>query len=421
MNKPFLRAAMEADCQRIARGELNKEEVVRRCLLEMRDCFQKVTTSAHMLDTAVSKYYGGKETTDASKFQTLAVAVAVCGMCKGRMDLKQDSTDPRSPRVIHCEACKKVYTFRSKGEVSKTTIICPLCEFGVVKIVIPDKGTEMHMCPYCNEHPPAPPDGPADGQAGNFVCWNCAHDACPLAGRLLGGHVDVAPCRESCGGVMRLKKKKDGSSYFLSCNNYPACKGKAFFLPDFFKSAVPQEQQVCAGCTSAAGMPVRKLLLAKDFSKAPPFVSNQPFLLCVGCDGLFQEVGQEAFKIARSAPVSHNNQNQNNQNQNNNYQMNYNTHAHNSNTGPAPLGPLPSDYGGALSGKNDFKSRGRGGGGRGNYNAKNTTNSSDGAPMCECKEAAHKLTVKKEGANQGREFWGCSARGDKKCGFFMWA
>lgn len=221
---------MEADCQSIARGELNKEDVVSRCLQNMRECFQKVSTSAHMLDTAVSKYYGAKEAADVSKYQTLERAVAVCGICKGQMDLKQDSSDPRSPRVLNCNACKKSYSFRSKGEVSKTAIICPLCEFGVIKIIIPDKGAVMHMCPYCNEHPPPPPHGTADSQAGNFVCWNCAHEACPQAGRLPGGHVDVAPCKEAgCVGTMRLKKKKEGTAFFLCCNNYPACKGRSFF------------------------------------------------------------------------------------------------------------------------------------------------------------------------------------------------
>jgi DNA topoisomerase-3 len=32
LNKPHLRAAMELDCQRVARGELAKEVAVRKCM-----------------------------------------------------------------------------------------------------------------------------------------------------------------------------------------------------------------------------------------------------------------------------------------------------------------------------------------------------------------------------------------------------
>lgn len=40
MSAPHLRAAMELDCTRIARGEDTKEAVVERCITMMKQCFQ---------------------------------------------------------------------------------------------------------------------------------------------------------------------------------------------------------------------------------------------------------------------------------------------------------------------------------------------------------------------------------------------
>jgi DNA topoisomerase III len=36
LNKPFLRSSMELDCQRITRGELRKEDMIRNCLEQMK-------------------------------------------------------------------------------------------------------------------------------------------------------------------------------------------------------------------------------------------------------------------------------------------------------------------------------------------------------------------------------------------------
>ena len=55
LNKPYLRAAMEADCQKIVRGEVLRTEVVTACLNEMQIRFLQAVDQASKLDVAVAK------------------------------------------------------------------------------------------------------------------------------------------------------------------------------------------------------------------------------------------------------------------------------------------------------------------------------------------------------------------------------
>ncbi len=48
LNKPYLRASMEQDCQKIVRGEMRREDMVRNCLDQMkvlRDLFVSKPTN----------------------------------------------------------------------------------------------------------------------------------------------------------------------------------------------------------------------------------------------------------------------------------------------------------------------------------------------------------------------------------------
>lgn len=58
LNKPYLRAAMEADCQKIVRGQVLRSDVVAACLKEMKTRFLQAVSQASKLDDAVSKVAG---------------------------------------------------------------------------------------------------------------------------------------------------------------------------------------------------------------------------------------------------------------------------------------------------------------------------------------------------------------------------
>ena len=66
MTRPFLRAEMEKECKKVARGEVSREEMVRRCLETMKVCFERCEEEGGSLLEAVGRYFrrrgeGGRE------------------------------------------------------------------------------------------------------------------------------------------------------------------------------------------------------------------------------------------------------------------------------------------------------------------------------------------------------------------------
>jgi len=99
--KHYLRAAMEQDCQRIARNEVPKQTVVDRCLEEMRKIFLQATQQADKLDAAVAKHLAngpgaGAAGTGANQqdYQVVAPGFSRCGVCDSMMDLQVPYLSP---------------------------------------------------------------------------------------------------------------------------------------------------------------------------------------------------------------------------------------------------------------------------------------------------------------------------------------
>lgn len=87
LNKPFLRAAMESDCQKIAKGELSRADVVKNCLAKMKDCFITCNREATKLDDAMAKRFQTYGATGAG-FTVLQARFSQCGVCQSFMDFR---------------------------------------------------------------------------------------------------------------------------------------------------------------------------------------------------------------------------------------------------------------------------------------------------------------------------------------------
>jgi DNA topoisomerase-3 len=87
LNKPQLRALIEADCQRVAKGEARKEDVVRKCLEGMRQCFLVCSREATKLDASMEKHFAVLGAGDG-EHRVVAPALSRCGVCRGAMDLR---------------------------------------------------------------------------------------------------------------------------------------------------------------------------------------------------------------------------------------------------------------------------------------------------------------------------------------------
>nr|XP_020443489.1 DNA topoisomerase 3-alpha isoform X1 [Monopterus albus] len=195
-----------------------------------------------------------------------------------------------------------------------------------------------------------------------------------------------------CGRDMVLKKKREGNSKYLSCVGYPACKTVVWF-PDTVLD-VTRDDSVCPTCQP---WPIHMLKFKFRRGSLPPMMPLE-FVSCIGgCDETLREVLD--LKYLRAAGGGGGGGGRGDD--------------------PQPLRPEPP----RAPQSNPQASRplvpswipqprpppaGSSG----------SVDSSNDVIVCNCGQAALLLTVRKDGPNQGRQFYKCNAG---SCNFFLWA
>ncbi|XP_061568007.1 DNA topoisomerase 3-alpha [Cololabis saira] len=225
----------------------------------------------------------------------------------------------------------------------------------------------------------------------------------------------------SCGRDMVLKRKREGNGKYLSCVGFPACKTAVWF-PDTVLE-VSRDESVCPTCQPS---PVHMLQLKFRRGSLPPMMPLE-FVGCIGgCDETLREVLDLRYLRA----------------------------------GGGGVGGGDGGGGGSRGGGGRGHGRGGGGGGGGRRDdprppapklpraAPARALSSNPRPslppvpswtpqprpapggggvpadaggdaiVCNCAQDAVLLTVRKDGPNQGRQFYKCNSG---NCNFFLWA
>ncbi|XP_061079167.1 DNA topoisomerase 3-alpha isoform X2 [Conger conger] len=187
-----------------------------------------------------------------------------------------------------------------------------------------------------------------------------------------------------CSREMVLKKKKDGVGKFLTCMGYPDCKSAVWF-PDSVQE-VSRDESVCPTCRPS---PVHMLKFKFKRGSLPPTMPLE-FVGCIGgCDDTLREVLNLKYlrggsDTARQPPGG----------------------VPGAQTRPRPQPRAEGTRPPAPAAPPAWAAR------------PPAPASGGGATVCNCGQDAVLLTVRKEGPNQGRQFYKCSAG---SCQFFLWA
>uniref|UniRef100_A0A452H441 DNA topoisomerase n=1 Tax=Gopherus agassizii TaxID=38772 RepID=A0A452H441_9SAUR len=203
--------------------------------------------------------------------------------------------------------------------------------------------------------------------------------------------VSIRKCPQ-CNSDMVLKSKKSGR-FYLGCVSYPTCKAAVWF-PDSVLE-VSKDDSVCAVCKPH---PVHRLKFKFKRGSVPPLLPLE-FVGCIGgCDEMLREILDLKYLQGPSRPVQSVNPPANHLqvNQSLNRMASYeNGHVRpTTNPGAARTSRAAS------------------------HPAPTAAAAENNAVVCNCREEAALLTVRKEGPNQGRQFYKCSAG---SCNFFLWA
>lgn len=189
----------------------------------------------------------------------------------------------------------------------------------------------------------------------------------------------------NCGRDMVLKKKREGTSKYLSCTGYPTCKTAVWF-PEMVLE-VSRDDSVCPTCRPH---PVHMLKFKFRRGSLPPMMPLE-FVGCIGgCDETLREILDLKYlrPVGSAATDSRP------------------TPSRTASTRPPNISPPvsvtswtppPLPPGGGVL---------------------NDRTSSNDAIVCNCGQDAILLTVRKDGPNQGRQFYKCNAG---SCNFFLWA
>ncbi|KAI7803718.1 putative DNA topoisomerase 3-alpha [Triplophysa rosa] len=198
-----------------------------------------------------------------------------------------------------------------------------------------------------------------------------------------------------CNRDMVLKKKKDSTGMFLSCMGYPACKAAVWFPGTVLE--VSRDESVCPTCRPP---PVHMLKFKFKRGSLPPMMPLE-FVGCIGgCDETLREVLNLKYLRGGDGDSSS--------------RMNNNLTSHQprvQRTNSAPPSRVENSRPPAPRPRADSN--------------RPTASlpplqppAQDGAIVCNCGLDAVLLTVRKDGPNQGRQFYKCNT-GD--CKFFLWA
>lgn len=200
-----------------------------------------------------------------------------------------------------------------------------------------------------------------------------------------------------CGKDMVLKTKK-GGGFFISCLGYPSCKS-AIWFPDSVLE-VSRDDSVCTVCQPN---PVQRLKL-KFKRGSIPLVMPLEFVGCIGgCDEMLREILDLKYLQAPSRVLQPNNrlnahvQASNPRSRTSNFES--------SQQRPATARPTkPNKAPGTVQAPR--------------VTPQFPTNDDGNAVVCNCGQEAILLTVRKEGPNQGRQFYKCNG---SNCSFFLWS
>ncbi|XP_046401854.1 DNA topoisomerase 3-alpha isoform X2 [Ischnura elegans] len=216
---------------------------------------------------------------------------------------------------------------------------------------------------------------------------------------------DVMPCSQCQNPMIVRQRRSEANGYFVSCSNYPECKNAIWLPGEVINLEVAQE--TCPTC----GPRVHLLNFKFKRQSLMPLYPDEYQGCLGGCDqDLMQCLNINPSRISSSQNVQRTNPNPAftavNQSRDSGF------HSHSSSRQAPPSLPSSQASGGAFRDEPSFSS---------SRGFPSPPGGGDAPIVCLCGQNAIKLTVRKPGPNQGRQFYKCSqSHGGSSCDFFMW-
>eukprot|EP00940_MAST-03C_sp_MAST-3C-sp2_P002319 g2319.t1 len=172
---PRVRAAIENECSRIARGEAKADEVLEYALEIFARKYDHFVDNIGRMDSLFSMHYAPQQQVDGidKLFDGKLVVgsdappMSRCGVCQTYM--KYISLPPHR---LFCRTCDVTYALPTFGVVSSSPgKYCPLDHFELV-VHASGESKKTRLCPRCYNDPPF------EDIRGGMTCDSCPHPTC---------------------------------------------------------------------------------------------------------------------------------------------------------------------------------------------------------------------------------------------------
>ena len=180
---PRVRASIEEDCDRIAKGVASPQAVVRHATTVFAAKFRYFVAQVSLMDALFEATF--------SPLTASGKPISRCGKCRRYMSLITSK-----PQRLHCATCNETYSLPQDGLVKLFhEKRCPLDNFELLMFCLGKSpkalGKNFTLCPYCYNNPPFEEVGPKMG------CNECLHPSCPQS--LVQNA--VCPCPGACDAI----------------------------------------------------------------------------------------------------------------------------------------------------------------------------------------------------------------------------
>ncbi|KAK5577233.1 hypothetical protein RB653_002173 [Dictyostelium firmibasis] len=158
-SKPNLRAAIEADVDKISRGQKTKQDVLQSTIEKYKQLYQLANQNTDCFDRSFREFYEPADP-KGGEFRVLVPQFSRCGKCNGRMQYKSDQNQETPKRILFCPQCIDTFDLPIKGDISQlvtttgTPQICPICKYQVLSVKNPVNDQSYTICPKCRSFPP---------------------------------------------------------------------------------------------------------------------------------------------------------------------------------------------------------------------------------------------------------------------------
>ena len=167
---PRVRASIEQECSRIAKGEARPCDVVEYTLDLFRRKYDYFVSNIGKMDVLFSMHFAGKEEDLRSEDGPPAENfMSRCGACQTYMNYIS-----LPPHRVFCKTCDTSYNLPSGANVTPCSgQYCPLDHFELVFV----GKARVKMCPRCFNDPPFEDTLLIPGKGG-MTCNRCPHPTC---------------------------------------------------------------------------------------------------------------------------------------------------------------------------------------------------------------------------------------------------